>query len=343
VTRGHILLELDRLDDARSTLETGRRISEELGVRWPLPSYQIFLALERFLVGEWDDALAELEAAMELVEETGERYSLVLGHSVRALIAPYRGELRTAQEAAAGAASELTTGGHRYRSHWATWVEALLPEAEGASAEALAALTGVWDRCERIGLAVEYPVLGPDLVRLSLAANEQGRASQVAAAVAEVAARNDVPSLSGAALRCRGLAEDDPGLLCASVDAYATGPPAPSSWPWPATRPWTPPAGPPGPRQGCASWASAEAAAVPQATPDRRAPVRLPAHGPDPCRPCVHQAGDLLTHPACRRGDPPPGLVELLWRRVIVTAVGSRLPSATLYIVVRGDWPDRSE
>ena len=227
VTRGHILLELDRLDDARSTLQTGRRISEELGVRWPLPSYQVFLAVERFVAGQWDDALAEFEAAMGLVEETGERYSLVLGHSVRSLIALHRGELPTAGEAAASAGRELAAGGPRYRSHWATWVQALLAEAEGGTAEAFAALAGVWDECVRAGLAIELPVLGPDLVRLALAAGDRGRAAQVAAAVAEVAARNQVPSLDGAALRCQGLAQDDPGMLRAAVDAYTTGPPRP--------------------------------------------------------------------------------------------------------------------
>jgi DNA-binding CsgD family transcriptional regulator len=224
VTRGHILLELDRLEDARSTLVSGRRISEELGVRWPLTSYQVFLALERFLAGEWDDALAEVEAAPQLAEETGERYSLVLGWSVRALIALHRGERPAAQAAAASADRELAAGGHRYRSHWATWVQALLSEDAGAAPEALAALGGVWDRCQRTGLAIEYPVLGPDLVRLALAAGDRRRAGQVAAAVAQVAAANDVATLAGAALRCRGLAAGDPGLLCAAVDAYAKGP-----------------------------------------------------------------------------------------------------------------------
>ena len=92
---------LDRLQDARSTLQTGRRISEELGVRWRLPFYQAVLGMERFLAGEWDDALAEFEEALELAAETGERYSLVLTHSLEALIALHRGELRQAEEAAA--------------------------------------------------------------------------------------------------------------------------------------------------------------------------------------------------------------------------------------------------
>jgi tetratricopeptide repeat protein len=50
--RGTILLELDRPDEARHTLEAGRRTSEELGVRWPLPWYQAFLGMERFVAGE---------------------------------------------------------------------------------------------------------------------------------------------------------------------------------------------------------------------------------------------------------------------------------------------------
>ena len=224
VTRGHILLELDRLEDARSTLVTGSRLSEELGVRWALPSYQVFLAVERFAAGAWDDAVAEYEAALELAEEIGERYSLVLAHSVRSLIALHRDELRTAEEAAAAAARELEAGGPRYRSHWAMWARALLQEAQGTTGAAFATLDSCWDLCARSGLAIEYPALGADLVRLALAAGNRGQAGQVAAAVEEMAARNDVASLTCAALRCRGLVEADPETLRAAVDACAKGP-----------------------------------------------------------------------------------------------------------------------
>jgi DNA-binding CsgD family transcriptional regulator len=224
LVRGSILMDLDRLQDARSTLQTGRRISEELGVRWRLPLYQAYLAMACFQAGEWDDAIAEFEAALALTEETGERYSLVIAHSITSLIALHRGDLRHAGEAATRAERELADTGPRYRSHWATWARALLLEAAGATAEAFAALAGVWDLCASSGLAVEYPVLGADLIRLALAAGDQPRARQVAVAVAEVAARNDVPSLAGTALRCRGLVEDDPEVLRAAVDAYEQGP-----------------------------------------------------------------------------------------------------------------------
>jgi MalT-like TPR region len=183
-TRGHILIELDRLEEARSALDAGRRSCERHGVRWALPSFQEWLAVEL-----------------------------------------HRGDLRAAEDAAARAARELTAGSPRYRSHWATWVQALLLEAGGSGQEALATLGGVWDWCRRSGFALEYPVLGPDLVRLALAAGDLQRAEQVAAAVDEVAAGNPaVPWMAGAALRCRGLAENDPKLLRAATDAYAHGP-----------------------------------------------------------------------------------------------------------------------
>ena len=51
IPRGYILVALDRLDEARTTIETGRRISEEHGIRWPLASYHAVRAFERFIAG----------------------------------------------------------------------------------------------------------------------------------------------------------------------------------------------------------------------------------------------------------------------------------------------------
>jgi hypothetical protein len=70
-------------------------------------------------------------------------------------------------------------------------------------------------------LAIEYPALGPDLVRLALAVGDRARARQVATAVADLAASNEVPWLTGTALRCQGLLESDPETLLAAVNALA--------------------------------------------------------------------------------------------------------------------------
>jgi DNA-binding CsgD family transcriptional regulator len=223
--RSFILVELDRLEEARSALDTDRRISEQLGLGWHLPSYQMVRVAERFTAGEWDDAIAEVEASFELADETGQAFGLILGRSVLSLVSLHRNDLSRAEEAAAAAMGQLAETGTRYRTQWALWARALTLEAGGKTANAHATLAGCWDQCAQQGLTLEYRMLGADLVRLALACGDRGRARDVAAAVTEIADENpEVPSLTGAALRCRGLAEDDAEILHAAVAAYARGP-----------------------------------------------------------------------------------------------------------------------
>ena len=222
--RGHILIALDRLDEARFTLEAGMRISEQLGIPWGFAHYQLARALERFLAGQWDDAVAEIETDTGLAGVPGESYSLLLGHSVLSLIRLHRNDLPGARDAVDAAPGELPGADAGYRADWSAWAQALLLEASGELADALETLSGCWDRCASSGLALEYPVIGADLIRLALAADDVGRAREVAAAVAGVASRNKVPWITGAALRCQGLVEDDVGILDAAVSAYACGP-----------------------------------------------------------------------------------------------------------------------
>jgi hypothetical protein len=172
ITRGFILTELDRLDEARSTLDTGRRIGEELGIGWQLPNYQVISAVTRFLAGEWDDAIAEVEATRELADETGESHSLILGHCALALIWVHRNDLSRAREAAGAAIEQLGERRPRYRALWAMWAHAVLLEAEGKPADAFALLAEAWDRCAQLGLTLDYRAFGPDLVRLALATGE---------------------------------------------------------------------------------------------------------------------------------------------------------------------------
>ena len=220
-TRGHILIELGRPEEARSALGAGMRISEEIGVRWPLLLYQGFLALERFITGEWDDAIAELEASFELADEI--QTVVARAHGILSLISLHRNDLSRAEEAAGAAARDLARWGPGYLTTWAAWPRALIQEAGGELGQALATMTGAWDTCARLGLALDYPAVGADLVRLALAAGDIGRARDVSAAVTEVAARNEVPWMTGAALRCRGLIEDDAEILQAAAGACAGG------------------------------------------------------------------------------------------------------------------------
>ncbi len=224
ITRGHILIELDRLEEARSTLGTGMRLSERLGVRWPSASYSAYRAFEAFIAGEWDDASTEIDASLELAEGTGETYSSLHAYSLLTLISLHRNDVARATEAAEAAASILAETGARFRAQWAQWALALVREAHGDISGAFVTLSGCWDRCAELGLTVEYRMLGPDLVRLALARGDRHRAREVASAVSRLARDNpDVPSVTGAALRCRGLAEDDPEILQMAVATYAQG------------------------------------------------------------------------------------------------------------------------
>jgi DNA-binding CsgD family transcriptional regulator len=221
MARGQILVWLDRLEEGRSTLQAGRRISEERGVRWPLPSFGMFLGIERFIAGEWDDAVAELESSLALAEEMGETYSVTLAHIVIALISFHRDDLSRAAAAVEAAYRDLTDRGFPYRTTWAAWPHALLQEASGEPARALETMTAPWDESARLGISTQYPLAATDLVRLAIAEGDRERARQVAAAVGDLASRNDLPWLRGAALRCQGLAGNDVDALVAAVGAYA--------------------------------------------------------------------------------------------------------------------------
>jgi DNA-binding CsgD family transcriptional regulator len=221
--RGWLLIECDQLDEARASIGAGRRICEELGVRWPLPSYQVFGAYGRFVAGEWDDAIAELEAGFELAEEIGETYSRVYAHGVLSLIRFHRNELSGARDAAEAAERDLAGRAPGYRMTLAAWPSALISEANGQPARALAIMSTAWDTCLSSGMALEYPAVGPDLVRLMLTLGYPERARAVSAAVSEVASGNEVPWITGSALRCQGLIEDDAEILEAAAAAYARG------------------------------------------------------------------------------------------------------------------------
>jgi len=222
ITRGHILLELDRVDDARSALQEGMRLSEEFGVRWPLASYSAYRALAEFVAGRWDDAIAEIDAGMELASDTAETYSSVLAHTLLCMIRLHRNDLAGAEEAAHEAV--LADRGGSFRSVWAQQAYALVLEARGDVREALSTMSHCWERCTQTGSVLEYRLLGPDLVRISLACDERAMARDVVAAVGKLATHNpSLGSMTGVALRCQGLADGDAETLQQAVDAFSRG------------------------------------------------------------------------------------------------------------------------
>jgi DNA-binding CsgD family transcriptional regulator/tetratricopeptide (TPR) repeat protein len=220
--RGWILMEQDRHAEAVRALNTGRQICEELGVRWPLATYQAYLAVERFVVGEWDDAVAELEAGIALAEETGVTYAVKPSHSAQAMIRLHRNDMAGAWRAVRDAEAVADRGSKLF-DYRVLLAHALLLEAQGDTSQAYSAMAERWRLCRSVGMAIDFPAVGPDLVRLARTAGDLDLAGEVAAAVDEVAERNQVPSITGAALRCRALVTEDLDAAMQAVDAYAEG------------------------------------------------------------------------------------------------------------------------
>ena len=170
-------------------------------MRLPLASHQTLGGLQSFITGDWDDANVAFEASFELAADTGEQQGAIIGRAVVALICLHRNDVRRAHDAARHAVADLdAAGGAMLRGQWARWALALVLEAQGHGDAAFVALARCWDECRAAGLVNEYPIIGADLVRLALAVGDADRAQEVCAALADVAARNDVPSLGAVAL-----------------------------------------------------------------------------------------------------------------------------------------------
>jgi DNA-binding CsgD family transcriptional regulator len=221
------LRSLDRFGEADETIQRGRRIDEHLGRVSYLPVYGYELATGLFLAGRWREAAAEAEASLALADEVGLAMLRSWPRSVLALMAVHRGDLGAAaahlgvSTDAPGPDDDARTTGGPPR---ASLAHALLQEARGDASGALSTLETAWDLSGRGGSHAARAVLGPDLVRLALAAGDGDSARRIATAMEATAREAGVSSLEAAALRCRGLADGDPERLVRAAAAYAHGP-----------------------------------------------------------------------------------------------------------------------
>ena len=217
------LVEADRMHEAAEVVQQGRRACEALGSMWSLARLYHVSTMRRFLVGEWDDAIAEVETVLAMEQVAGTA-ALSLAHSKLALIAVHRGELEAAQQHLVAAEHAVAESGPHPRTNWIAWARGLLHEARGSPDQALGSLEEAWAESTAMGVASEYPRLGPDLVRLALRMEKRGRAMAVTEAVEAVADRMGTASARGAALRCRGSLEADPEILLRAVTAFRKAP-----------------------------------------------------------------------------------------------------------------------
>lgn len=231
---GLILLDADRVDDAEAALQKGRRRAEARGTVVWLPLYHCFLATRRIVTGEWDDALAEVAAGLAAADEVGTRLYVPFLYGVASWVAVQRGELARAQAGLddalreflaattpawqVRATEELRSAGARWPMEWGLWIGALLQEAHGDGAQALAQLEDAWAIGEPLRYFLAHRFFAPDLVRLAVAADSRALAAAVVAEAEQGARRSGMAGTEGTALRCRGLFDDDGAAL---LDAAA--------------------------------------------------------------------------------------------------------------------------
>jgi DNA-binding CsgD family transcriptional regulator len=231
------LLAADRPDQALEALRAGRALSAGVGVVADLPVYHHATGLVHYSRGRWEEAAVEAETALAVAAETNTRTATIGAASVLAHIAVHRGAFADAERLLAQARATARESGPQWGSDWMVYAEATLHEARGRPADALALLAGAWHRYAELGMEHVVLRIGPDLVRLLVAAGGQlsrpareGKrarhltAAEVVDRVVQAAARAQVASADGAALRARGLVSGDPELLLSAAEHFGRGP-----------------------------------------------------------------------------------------------------------------------
>jgi DNA-binding CsgD family transcriptional regulator len=218
------LADADQFEEARGVLQMGRRRSEEAGMYWQLPLYHDGVATIHFYAGDWDDAVAELETGLALAHERGTLWWVVPANCMLAYIAIHRDQDSATDDALAAGASLAASAPGDFGGNRLKWVTALRHEARGELGQGLALLESAWESTAAAGLLPDHLTMGPDLVRIALAAGDRGRARDVARTVEVVAGRTRVASARAIARRCHGLVDDDDEALGDAVETLQCSP-----------------------------------------------------------------------------------------------------------------------
>jgi DNA-binding CsgD family transcriptional regulator/tetratricopeptide (TPR) repeat protein len=217
---GIIAHDADRFEESQQALETGRRLGEQIGTLWNLPLYHWLAALIDYDQGEWDDVIAELEAGVNASNEIGSRAGLLWSSAFHSILCVQRDDLDAAEAAFARARAEVDRLGPQYGYEWTLLAEAYLAESKGDVETAHRLLTEAWEIDATLGLVSELRALAPTVCRVALEAGDRPRAREVADWMVAKVGGSSLASLRAAALRCRGLVDNDPDVLLEAVHQY---------------------------------------------------------------------------------------------------------------------------
>jgi DNA-binding CsgD family transcriptional regulator len=211
--RGHSLLDLDRLAEADESLAISVRHNQQTGGVYR-GLVQLGRTRVRFLDGRWDDALVEIQTGLEMSDPLG--YTIALP-SLAALIAIHRGSYR----ADTGTLPEPDERpGRGYAAAFYYWAKALIEETQLELGPALKMLARAREATRELYPPSYLAPLYPDFARLAFTSGDRDETRELAAVSEAFAEEEPAPGRMGAALLCRGLADDDPDALLSAADFF---------------------------------------------------------------------------------------------------------------------------
>jgi DNA-binding CsgD family transcriptional regulator/tetratricopeptide (TPR) repeat protein len=220
---GFCLCPLDRLDEALRFFAQATRDAEQMGAPYLSGIAHAARAGALLAVGRLDDAAAAAENAIDSVDLLGFAQPLGEGLRVLAEVHVRRGDLAAAKSVVGRLrpllTQERTTGG-------ATWAPALLADAQGDPARALAEVAEPLQRlAERhYRLGVPDPPQLAQLTELALRAGDKHAAITAAEAAEHLADMNpDVMPLAGVAAHARALLGHNTELLRQAIGVLEQG------------------------------------------------------------------------------------------------------------------------
>jgi DNA-binding NarL/FixJ family response regulator len=209
---GLMLAQLDRGSEAAEAFRAARALAERSGI--PALSPMVFSAVVAFSEGRWDDASADLETLADIPAS----YGLVVW-GVNALIAAHREDRREALARLERTDPIVIADAELHEnSVFVVAAHALVAEQDGDLPGALAHLTAL-TRPEAAVVPTRYEFLA-DLVRLALAAGDDGVAREAVTTAEAEASRVRVPGSRVAAAHCRGLLDGDAAAVVGAADYY---------------------------------------------------------------------------------------------------------------------------
>jgi ATP/maltotriose-dependent transcriptional regulator MalT len=224
---GAALVALDRMAEADPVYLQVGQDADRLGTMWVLPLWHFEQATMLHAQGRLDDAVAVAETGLVVADEIGIRQMSVPLLGLLAVIAVEGGRLAEAGKHLARQRRLMRRDGILVSPYLVAWPRAALQEAQDDPAAALASLGPIFGGLpdNDFLLFAHDPGCAPALVRIALAAGDQGRADLAVAAARVLADRNPgTGSVQGAALHAEGLARRDFEALGAALAQLRGGP-----------------------------------------------------------------------------------------------------------------------